>query len=718
MRILVIGAGASGLVTAKTAREAGHEVRIVEAGSAIGGTFVNKTYKDARMVSSKYLTCFSDFRRPEAEMHMTMTDYVLYLQEYSAHFGLLELIRFNVKVINVQKGCDAIDSYDVTLQADGDDSHPYVEVWDAVAICSGLHNVPRIPEFPGQQKFEGQILHSANYKDPEIFKGRKVLIIGTGETAFDLGYAAATNGAQSVTMSTRHGFVSVPACFGENNPPLDCVIMNWATHAWESKWAQRVGMHWWVTTKFTRLGFLFTTGCSYGFNQWVGKRYNMTWDDGRKHIVNKSSKCMPLLSRAAKKKVSWLRRTIYSWMDGEYNEIPDIDLVEGSVRELQPDGVVYDTATGEQRVNTDLLVLATGYRQRFPFLHGEGDTEDPLPQRHFLVDPRQPRLSYIGFIRPNVGAARIIWVETGRVLQYEGYVDVCQNQPRLSDFWKIVVGVIAGLLLLGVIFGFLQAMTTEPGLQLRRSLLPALTVSSDGSETVLNLCQMYASRIHLAEVQHRFSAIAGHCRKMAKEIDKMPCFEEADEALKWCRRNETSQSVKDRVERAQVVLQLLLEVLCMAWVVFAAVFGVKEGHPLDSSCYRLTDSRLCYGVDYGYYMFALAKEMGAAPSLRHWLWRDWRVMLTCAFGQAHVPIFRLQGPFRSAACQATCRSELYKVLWTRPVVMNLTFLIEAIAFGVINGVAALLESGRGRCLMGMGLGMLAFRRSSWPKLLD
>lgn len=568
MRILVIGAGASGLVTAKTAREAGHEVSIVEAGSAIGGTFVNKTYKDARMVSSKYLTCFSDFRRPHAEMHMTITDYVLYLQEYSAHFGLLELIRFNVKVINVRKGCNTMDSYDVTLQADGDDSHPYLEVWDAVAICSGLHNVPRIPEFPGQQKFAGQILHSANYKDPEIFKGRKVLIIGTGETAFDLGYAAATNGAQSVTMSTRHGFVSVPACFGENNPPLDCVIMNWATHAWESKWAQRVGMHWWVTTKFTRLGFLFTTGCSYGFNQWVGKRYNMTWDDGRKHIVNKSSKCMPLLSRAAKKKVSWLRRTIYSWMDGEYNNIPlDIDLVEGSVRELQPDGVVYDTATGKQHVNTDLLVLATGYRQRFPFLHGEGTGEDPLPQRHFLVDPQQPRLSYIGFIRPNVGA------------------------------------------------------------------IPPM-----------------------AEMQ----------------------------AMWWCR---------------------LLE------------DKVKEGHPLDSSCYRLTDSRLCYGVDYGYYMFALAKEMGAAPSLQHWLWRDWRVMLTCAFGQAHVPIFRLQGPFRSAACQATCHSELYKVLWTRPLVMNLTFLIEAIAFGVINGVATLLEC-RGRCLMGLGLGMLAFAgRNSWPKRL-
>ncbi|CAJ1343284.1 unnamed protein product, partial [Effrenium voratum] len=282
-------AGSSGLVTAKYARDAGHEVSIVEATGDIGGTFVNKAYKDGRMVSSKYLSCFSDFRRPDAETHMSLSDYVVYLREYAAHFGLKEMIRFNLKVLHVQKSTGLSGAYEVTL-AEAEDARPFVEAWDAVAICSGLHNVPRIPSFPGQEQFTGTILHSCDYKDPKIFMGRQVLIIGSGETAFDLGYAAASHGAKSVTMSTRHGFVSVPSAFGENNPPLDCVIMNWATHAWESRWAQRVGMHWWVTTKFTRLGFLLTTGCSYGFNQWVGRRYNMTWHDGRKHIVNKSSR--------------------------------------------------------------------------------------------------------------------------------------------------------------------------------------------------------------------------------------------------------------------------------------------------------------------------------------------------------------------------------------------------------------------------------------------
>ena len=42
--------------------------------------------------------------------------------------------------------------------------HVISEVWDAVAVCSGLHNVPRIPMFVGQETFGGQIMHSSDYK--------------------------------------------------------------------------------------------------------------------------------------------------------------------------------------------------------------------------------------------------------------------------------------------------------------------------------------------------------------------------------------------------------------------------------------------------------------------------------------------------------------------------------------------------------------------------
>lgn len=535
MQVLVIGAGASGLVTAKYLLERGHVVTIVESSNSIGGTFKNKRYKDGRMVSSKHLTCFSDFRKPDAEMHMTLADYTDYLHEYALHFDLVKIIRFGTFVEGLKR--TETNKYEVALMPP-DAKIASTEIWDAVAVCSGLHNVAHVPQFSGQDKFAGTILHSSNYKEPSIFEGKNVLIVGTGETAFDLGYQAATNGARNVVMSTRHGFVSVPASFGEELPPLDCIIMNWATHGWESNWAMRVGLHWWITTKFTRLGFFLMTGTTYGFNQWTGKRFNMTWDEGRKHIVNKSSKCMPLITRKLKRQwPSWFHLPWWSMWDSPADG-KDIDLVEGSIHAMSEKTVTYETAQGLKDVQADVVVLATGYRQKFPFLYEESEGDDPLPPEHFIVDPKDPRLAYIGFIRPNVGAI-----------------------PPMAE---------------------LQAMW-------------------------------------------------------------------------WCQRLED-------------------KLVCRS-----------------PDYYKLHGRRLSYGVDYGYYMFALAREIGSIPSLLKWFWQNPRVALTCAFGQAHVPIFRLDGPFQSEEAVHTCAGELWKVILSRPLTMNTIFFIEALCLGAVNAVSAVLE---------------------------
>ena len=56
------------------------------------------------------------------------------------------------------------------------------EVFDYVVVCSGLHNVPKIPHFDGLDGFSGTTLHSSEYKEPSLFKGKRVLVIGSGET--------------------------------------------------------------------------------------------------------------------------------------------------------------------------------------------------------------------------------------------------------------------------------------------------------------------------------------------------------------------------------------------------------------------------------------------------------------------------------------------------------------------------------------------------------
>lgn len=99
--------------------------------------------------------------------------------------------------------------------------NPEPEVLDVayVAVCSGLHVVPSVPEIPGLEyileKRKGdtvhrQCFHSAQYKLRSQLVGRRILVLGTGETGMDLAYEAAKAGAKEVVLCSRAGFLSFP----------------------------------------------------------------------------------------------------------------------------------------------------------------------------------------------------------------------------------------------------------------------------------------------------------------------------------------------------------------------------------------------------------------------------------------------------------------------------------------------------------------------------
>jgi len=107
----------------------------------------------------------------------------------------------------------------------------------------------------------------------------------------------------------------------------------------------------------------------------------------------------------------------------------------------------------------------------------------------------------------------------------------------------------------------------------------------------------------------------------------------------------------------------------------------------------LQEHRLDYAVDYGTYMFVLSGEINAAPSLRSLVSKP-KQLAACAFGQAHIPIFRLLGPFASADCTDVVETELFQVLFRRPLMMNLVFVLEAFGFAAINGAVLGLGAAR------------------------
>lgn len=163
------------------------------------------------MVSSKFLTTFSDFRIPPERTDcgdfLTLEQYVEYLEDYCDHFKLRPYIKLNTRVTNVRRGKGGT-GHIITYSSDGS-----TEEWscDAVAVCSGLHLQPVTPHIPGIEKVP-TVLHSSEYKGRDVFKeGTNVVILGVGETAMDLAYFAITSPTKSVTLCHRNGFVLAPA---------------------------------------------------------------------------------------------------------------------------------------------------------------------------------------------------------------------------------------------------------------------------------------------------------------------------------------------------------------------------------------------------------------------------------------------------------------------------------------------------------------------------
>jgi cation diffusion facilitator CzcD-associated flavoprotein CzcO len=84
-----------------------------------------------------------------------------------------------------------------------------------VAVCTGLHVIPSIPDVPGiehvlnNRSSEGitpAVYHSVHYKSRSQLAGRRVMILGTGETGMDLAYEAVKAGAKEVTLCSRSGY--------------------------------------------------------------------------------------------------------------------------------------------------------------------------------------------------------------------------------------------------------------------------------------------------------------------------------------------------------------------------------------------------------------------------------------------------------------------------------------------------------------------------------
>jgi dimethylaniline monooxygenase (N-oxide forming) len=215
MRVAVIGGGPSGLVTLKYLIQAHNfiatkpiQARLFESASKIGGVFFHHTYEDAELVSSKYLTAFSDFRpRRDDPDFLSAERYLEYLNDFATHFGLWKHINLSTRVVKIRRGLDNVGHVVTYRAASGAETE-----WecDAIAVCSGLHDVPYIPELPDIDHVP-VVMHSDKFKSREQFGvGKTVMIIGSGETAFDIAALAIESPTEKVVLCHQNGWLGAP----------------------------------------------------------------------------------------------------------------------------------------------------------------------------------------------------------------------------------------------------------------------------------------------------------------------------------------------------------------------------------------------------------------------------------------------------------------------------------------------------------------------------
>lgn len=225
-RVCVIGAGIAGLTSAHYLKEEGLNFTVLEATQYVGGTWRydprvgtdefgqpihTSMYKHLRTNLPKQAMELSGFPIPkEYPSFPSWKLFYEYLKSYAKHFQLEEHIKFSHLVESVKRVENAWKVKHKNVKT----GEQFEEVCDFIFIATGHHSKPNMPNIPGEELFKGTIIHSHDFREPDPYKGRRVMIVGSGPSGMDIGLDVAD--VSKTLFHSTHSKVTFRTPFPDN----------------------------------------------------------------------------------------------------------------------------------------------------------------------------------------------------------------------------------------------------------------------------------------------------------------------------------------------------------------------------------------------------------------------------------------------------------------------------------------------------------------------
>lgn len=368
-RVCIVGAGPAGLSMARSLISKGFECDVFEKHSDVGGIWDPENpgspiYQSAHFISSKTLSGYYDYPMPDDYPDYPSYRQVLeYHRAFAREFDLYRHIQFSTRVLHIDStGTTAAPCWRVKYQG-AQDATPQVREYSAVVCASGITWDPILPEFAtgaSAQAFHGEIMHSVKYQNADLFRGKRVLVVGAGNSGCDIACDAG-HAADAAFISVRRGYYFIPKhVFGQ---PADVFG---ESSSWMPTWFSQLS-----------LGFLLRTI--------VGdlRKVGLPKPD---HKVFESH---PIMND----------QLIHNLRHGDV-------IAKGDIQKLDGDYVEFKDGSRER---IDLIICATGYKWSIPYMNADYFTwRGGRPDLYLsLFNREHENLFALGYMETDGGAYKM-----------------------------------------------------------------------------------------------------------------------------------------------------------------------------------------------------------------------------------------------------------------------------------------------------------------------